>query len=234
MLSPHTQALILNSPNNPSGVVYTRKTLTELARLLERKEREYGHPIYILSDEPYRELAYGVEVPFLPGIYRDTVVCYSYSKCLSIPGERLGYVYVPRRAADGEQLYWTVTGGGRASGHICAPSLWQRVLARCSGLKPDLQSYDRARTLLYESLKDMGYRCAKPDGAFYLFVEAPGGDAAAFSERAKKKDLLVVPGGDFGCASYFRLCYCIPYEKIVRSLPLFRELMDECRAEGIV
>lgn len=234
MLNPHTQALILNSPNNPSGVVYTRKTLTELASLLERKEKEYGHPIYIISDEPYRELAYGVEVPFIPGIYRDTVVCYSYSKCLSIPGERLGYVYVPRRAADGEQLYWTVTGGGRASGHICAPSIWQRVIVRCSGLKPDLASYDRARTLLYESLKDMGYRCAKPDGAFYIFVEAPGGDAAAFSQRAKKKDLLVVPGGDFGCASYFRLCYCIPYEKIQRSLPLFRELMDECRAEGLV
>ena len=234
MIGPNTQAILINSPNNPSGVVYTRQTMTALGSLLKEKAAQYGHPIYLISDEPYRELAYGVEVPFLPGIYRDTVVCYSYSKCLSIPGERLGYVYVPRRAADGEQLYWTVTGGGRASGHICAPSLWQRVLARCSGLKPDLQSYDRARTLLYESLKDMGYRCAKPDGAFYLFVEAPGGDAAAFSERAKKKDLLVVPGGDFGCASYFRLCYCIPYEKIVRSLPLFRELMDECRAEGIV
>lgn len=234
MLTEHTQALILNSPNNPSGVVYTRKTLENLAALLTRKAQQFGHPIYLISDEPYRELVYGVEVPFLPTIYPDTVICYSYSKCLSIPGERLGYVYVPRGAADGEALFRAVAGAARGAGHVCAPSLWQRVIARCASVRPDLSGYDRARTLLYESLTEMGYRCAKPDGAFYLFVEAPGGDAAAFSERAKKKDLLVVPGADFGCASYFRLCYCIPYEKIERSLPLFRQLMEDCRAEGLV
>ena len=234
MLTPHTQALILNSPNNPSGVVYTLETLQALAALLERKEEEFGHPIYLISDEPYRELAYGVEVPFIPGIYRNTLVCYSYSKSLSIPGERLGYVYVPRRADDGAELYSAVAGAARGVGHVCAPSLWQKVIARCASLRPDLTGYDQARTLLYEALTAMGYRCAKPDGAFYLFVEAPGGDAAAFSERAKKKDLLIVPGGDFGCESYFRLCYCIPYDKIERSLPIFRELMEACRAEGLV
>jgi len=231
MLTDHTQALILNSPNNPSGVVFSRKTLQDLAALLTRKSREFGHPIYLISDEPYRELSYGVEVPFLPAIYPNTIVCYSYSKCLSIPGERLGYVYVPRGAEDGEALYYAVTGAGRSQGHICAPSIWQKVLIRCAGLRPDISAYDRNRTLLYESLRDMGYTCAKPDGAFYLFVEAPGGDAVAFSEKAKKRDLLVVPGNDFGCSSYFRLCYCIPYEKIQRSLPLFRELLREYAQE---
>ncbi len=229
LLTEHTQALILNSPNNPSGVVYTRKTLQALSSLLERKSRQFGHPIYILSDEPYRELSYGAEVPFLPNIYPNTVVCYSYSKCLSIPGERLGYAYVPGSCADSRELYAAIAGAARSMGHVCAPSLWQKVIARCAGLRPDMAEYDRCRTVLYQELTRCGYECAKPDGAFYLFVKAPGGDAAEFSERAKKKDLLVVPGGDFGCGSFFRLCYCIPYEKIVRSLPLFRELMEEYR-----
>ena len=225
MLTPHTQALILNSPNNPSGVVYTRKTLTELASLLERKEKEYGHPIYIISDEPYRELAYGVEVPFLPLIYPDTIVCYSYSKSLSLPGERIGYVYVPKEAADSRELYAAIAGAARACGHVCAPSLWQKVIARCTHLRPDLESYDRNRRTLYEGLTKLGYETAKPDGAFYLFVKAPGGDANAFLEKAKQKDLLVVPGDGFGCPGYFRLCYCVSYDKIVRSLPVFGELM---------
>ena len=227
MLSANTQALILNSPNNPSGVVYTRTTLTALAKLLERKSREYGHPIYIISDEPYRELAYGVEVPFIPMIYRDTVVVYSWSKCLSLPGERIGYAYVSREATDGPDLYAAIAGAARSMGHVCAPSLWQKVIGRCAHLRPDLGEYDRCRTVLYEGLTAMGYETAKPDGAFYLFVKAPGGDAAAFSEKAKQKDLLVVPGADFGCPGYFRLCYCIPYEKIVRSLPIFKALLDE-------
>jgi len=227
MLTPNTQAVLLNSPNNPSGVVYTRTTLTALAKLLERKSREYGHPIYIISDEPYRELAYGVEVPFIPMIYRDTVVVYSWSKCLSLPGERIGYAYVSREATDGPDLYAAIAGAARSMGHVCAPSLWQKVIGRCAHLRPDLGEYDRCRTVLYEGLTAMGYETAKPDGAFYLFVKAPGGDAAAFSEKAKQKDLLVVPGADFGCPGYFRLCYCIPYEKIVRSLPIFKALLDE-------
>ena len=223
MLSEHTQALILNSPNNPSGVVYTRETLQKLAALLEKKSQEAGHPIYIISDEPYRELAYGVEVPFVPEIYRYTVICYSYSKSLSLPGERIGYIYVPESA--GERLYPAICGAARALGHVCAPSLWQKVIARCAQLRPDLEAYDRNRKALYEGLTALGYECARPDGAFYLFVKAPGGDAAAFSEKAKRKDVLVVPGDGFGCPGYVRLCYCVPYEKILASLPVFGELI---------
>ena len=225
MLTPATQAVLLNSPNNPSGVVYTRPTLTALAEVLRSKAAEFGHPIYLIADEPYRELAYGVEVPFLPLIYRDTVVCYSYSKSLSLPGERIGYVYVPKEAADSRELYAAIAGAARACGHVCAPSLWQKVIARCTHLRPDLESYDRNRRTLYEGLTKLGYETAKPDGAFYLFVKAPGGDANAFLEKAKQKDLLVVPGDGFGCPGYFRLCYCVSYDKIVRSLPVFGELM---------
>ena len=231
MLSPATQAVLVNSPNNPSGVVYTRRTLTALAELLTRKAAEYGHPIYIVSDEPYRELTYGVEVPFLPAIYPDTVICYSYSKSLSLPGERIGYVYVPGRAADSRALYAAVAGAARSMGHVCAPSLWQLVIARCAGLRPDLQAYDRNRRALYEGLTEMGYETARPDGAFYLFVKAPGGDAEEFSRRAQKHDLLAVPGAGFGCPGYFRLCYCVSYDTIRRSLPVFRKLLEEYRAD---
>ena len=227
MLSPNTQAIIINSPNNPSGVVYTRETIEKLAELLNRKSAEFGHPIYIISDEPYRELVYGVETPWIPGIYDNTVVCYSYSKSLSLPGERIGYVYVPGKCADSKALYAAVAGAARACGHVCAPSLWQKVIARCAHLRPDLEAYDRNRKALYEGLTAMGYEMAKPDGAFYLFIKAPGGDAVAFSEKAKQQDLLLVPGDGFGCPGYFRICYCVSYDKIVRSLPVFRKLIEE-------
>ena len=226
MLTENTVAIILNSPNNPAGTVYTRKTLEELAALLTKKAAEFGHPIYIVADEPYRELVYGgVEVPFIPNIYPDTVVCYSFSKSLSLPGERIGYVYVPKQAADHKALYAAVAGAARAAGHVCAPSLLQKVIARCVSLRPDLDSYDRNRKALYEGLLAAGYEVAKPDGAFYLFVKAPGGDANAFSEKAKAKDLLVVPGDGFGCPGYFRVCYCVSYDMIVRSLPVFGQLI---------
>lgn len=227
MLTPHTQAVLINTPNNPSGVVYTQKTLEALGALLTQKSREYGHPIYLISDEPYRELAYGVEVPFVPLIYPNTVVCYSYSKSLSLPGERIGYIYVPDSAADSRALYAAVAGAARSAGHVCAPSLWQKVIARCAGLRPDLQAYDRNRKALYEGLTAMGYEMAKPDGAFYLFIKAPGGDANAFSEKAKERDLLLVPGDGFGCPGYFRICYCVSYDMIQRSLPVFRELIKQ-------
>ena len=227
MLTPNTQAVLVNSPNNPSGVVYTRQTLQALADLLTRKSAEFGHPIYLVSDEPYRELAYGVEVPFVPTIYPNTIVCYSYSKSLSLPGERIGYVYVPQSAADSRAVYAAVAGAARSAGHVCAPSLWQKVIARCAGLRPDLESYDRNRRALYDALTEMGYEMAKPDGAFYLFIKAPGGDANAFSEKAKKKDLLLVPGDGFGCPGYFRICYCVSYKMIMRSLPVFRELIQK-------
>ena len=227
MLTEKTQAIILNSPNNPSGVVYTREVLTELAALLTRKSEEYGHPIYIVSDEPYRELAYGVEVPFLPLIYPNTIVCYSYSKSLSLPGERIGYVYVPKAAADSQMVYAAVAGAARACGHVCAPSLWQKVIARCTHLRPDLAAYDLNRKALYEGLASFGYEMANPDGAFYLFIKAPGGDANAFSEKAKQKDLLLVPGDGFGCPGYFRICYCVSMDMIQKSLPVFKALIDE-------
>ena len=227
MLTPHTQAVLINTPNNPSGVVYTQKTLEALGALLTQKSREYGHPIYLISDEPYRELAYGVEVPFVPLIYPNTVVCYSYSKSLSLPGERIGYIYVPDSAADSRALYDAVAGAARSAGHVCAPSLWQKVIARCAGLRPDLQAYDRNRKALYEGLNAMGYEMAKPDGAFYLFIKAPGGDANAFSEKAKERDLLLVPGDGFGCPGYFRICYCVSYDMIQRSLPVFRALINK-------
>ena len=225
MLSPNTQAIIINSPNNPSGVVYTAETLRELGNLLKKKSEAFGHPIYIVSDEPYRELTYGCEAPFVPNIYPDTIVCYSYSKSLSLPGERIGYIYVPQQAADAPTLYAAVAGAARAAGHVCAPSLWQKVIARCTHLRPDLASYDRNRRALYEGLTAMGYEMAKPDGAFYLFIKAPGGDAVAFSEKAKQKDLLVVPGDGFGCPGYFRICYCVSFEMIQKSLPVFAQLI---------
>ncbi|MDY3281888.1 pyridoxal phosphate-dependent aminotransferase [Dysosmobacter sp.] len=227
-ITPHTQAVIVNSPNNPSGVVYTRETLERLAEILTRKGAEMGHPIYLIADEPYRELVYGgAEVPFIPTIYPNTVVCYSYSKSLSLPGERIGYVCVPDDAADSEALYAAVAGAARSLGHVCAPSLMQLVVARCASVRPDLEAYDRNRTVLYEALTSYGYQCAKPTGAFYMFVKAPGGSAAAFSDKAKEKNLLVVPGGDFGCPEFFRLSTCVAPDMIQRSLPVFRELIGQ-------
>ena len=227
-LNENTQAVILNSPNNPAGTVYTAETLRKLAALLEKKSNQFGKTIYIISDEPYRELVYGgLVAPWIPGIYDHTIVCYSWSKSLSLPGERIGYVYVPENCADHDALYAAVAGAARAGGHVCAPSLMQKVIARCVGLRPDLQAYDENRRLLAESLRSYGYEMAKPDGAFYLFVKAPGGSSAAFSEKAKQHDLLLVPGDDFGCPEYFRICYCVSRDLIERSLPIFEKLIKE-------
>ena len=225
-LTPNTQALILNSPNNPSGTVYTAETLHKLAALLREKSEVYGHPIYIVADEPYRELVYdGVEVPYIPAIYPNTIICYSYSKSLSLAGERIGYILVPRQAQDSRELYLAVSGASRAIGHICAPALWQEVIARCAHLRPNMEAYAKNRKALLDGLLELGYEVAKPDGAFYLFVKVPGGDGFAFSEKAKALDLLVVPGEEFGCPGYVRVCYCVTYEKIVKSLPLFAKLI---------
>ena len=225
-ITAHTQAVIVNTPNNPSGVVYTRETLERLAKLLERKSAELGHTIFLIADEPYRELAYdGVEVPFVPTVYATTIVCYSYSKSLSLPGERIGYICVPDWVEDSATVFAAIAGGARASGHVCAPALQQRVVARCAASRPNLGAYDDNRKLLYDALTSYGYDCVKPTGAFYMFVKAPGGDAKSFSDKAKEKNLLIVPGADFGVPEYFRICTCVSREMIERSLPIFEELV---------
>ena len=227
-LNPHTQAVIVNSPNNPSGVIYSREVLTRLAALLEEKSREYGHPIYIVSDEPYRELVYdGAEVPFLPAIYPDTVICYSYSKSFSLPGERIGYVLVNDRATDSAELYAAVAGSARALGHVCAPSLMQKVVGRCAHVRPNIEVYDLNRKTLHQALQDYGYQCVKPQGAFYLMIKAPGGSGKAFSDRAKAENLLLVPCDDFGVPEYVRASTCVSHEMVLKSLPVFKKLIEE-------
>ena len=228
-ITANTQAVIINSPNNPSGVVFSAETIAALGAVLERKSRVIGHPIYILSDEPYRELVYdGVKVPFIPAIYRNTVICYSWSKSLSMPGERIGYVYVPSDIDDSADFFAAVAGASRIMGHVCPPSLMQRVVAECCGEAPDLETYDRNRKLLYSSLTAMGYECVKPQGAFYMFVKAPNGDGDAFVEKAMKEyNLLAVPAAGFGCKEYFRLAYCVKTDMIERSLPAFRALIEQ-------
>ena len=227
-IGERTQAVIVNTPNNPSGVIYTRETLERLAELLKRKSAEIGHPIFLIADEPYRELAYDdAEVPFIPTIYPNTIVCYSYSKSLSLPGERIGYICVPDWVEDSTTVFAAIAGGARASGHVCAPALQQRVVARCAHSRPNLKAYDENRSLLYDELSSYGYDCVKPNGAFYMFVKAPGGDSQAFSDKAKEKNLLIVPGNDFGVPEYFRICTCVSKDMIRRSLPAFKALIEE-------
>lgn len=228
-VSEHTKAVIINSPNNPSGVVYSESTVKELCRILEEKSAQYGHTIYLISDEPYRELVYddNIVVPFLTKYYKNTLVCYSYSKSLSLPGERIGYVLVPSEIDDFEDMYAAVCGAGRALGYVCAPSLFQKLIARCVGQVSDISVYRKNRDLLYNGLTERGYQCVRPDGAFYLFVKALEEDTNAFCERAKKYELLLVPGDDFGCPGYVRIAYCVTTEQIERSMPAFEALAKE-------
>lgn len=226
-VTPRTKGIIVNSPNNPSGTVYTRKTLDGIVSLLERKSAEYGRKIVLIADEPYRELVYDdIEVPYLPNLYPDTVVCYSYSKSLSLPGERIGYIAISPRMTEKENVYAAVCGAGRALGYVCAPSMFQRVAAACVNERPDITAYRRNRDLIYSALTEMGYDCVRPDGAFYLFVRSPEPDANAFSERAKTFGLLIVPGDTFGAPGYVRISYCVGRDMIERSLPAFRDLIN--------
>ena len=229
-LSPNTKGVVVNSPNNPSGVVYSRATLERLAEILRSKEQEYGHPIYLISDEPYREIAFaGVEVPWIPHIYDDTIVCYSFSKSLSLPGERLGYVLVPGKAADSREVYAAVAGAGRSLGYVNAPSLFQQVTSLCCDMTSDLSVYEENCALLVSSLREMGYHVVQPGGAFYLFPRSLEPDDMAFSERAKQFDLLLVPGSGFGAPGHFRLAYCVQTDMIRRALPKFRALAESYR-----
>lgn len=227
-LNEKTKAVIVNSPNNPSGVVYSKETIHKLAKLLTRKEQEYGHAIYLISDEPYREIVYdGIFVPFLTKEYKNTLVCYSFSKSLSLPGERIGYVLVPDEVEDAKDVYAAVCGAGRALGYVCAPTLFQKVVAKCVDTTSDLSVYEKNRELLYHGLVELGFECVKPEGAFYLFPKALEENDEAFCEKAKKYNLLLVPGNGFGCSGYVRISYCVPTEMIQRAMPAFRELAKE-------
>ncbi len=222
-----TKAVIINTPNNPTGVVYSEQTIRELSAILEKKQREFGTDIYLISDEPYRELVYGdVVVPYIPKYYNNTIVGYSYSKSLSLPGERIGYLVIPDEVADFEQVSAGANVATRILGFVNAPSLQQRVIARCIDAKVDVSVYDKNRRLLVENLRKFGYECASPDGAFYLFVKALEEDDTAFAAKAKELNLLIVPGSSFACPGYVRISYCVDYDMIVRSLPAFEKLAN--------
>lgn len=227
-LTKNTKAIVVNSPNNPSGVVYTKEEIEGLVDLLKNKSDEFGHPIYLVTDEPYRELVLidGLEVPFIPNMYDNTIVCYSWSKSLSLPGERIGYVLVPNKVED-KMVMAAVAGSARVLGYVCAPTLFQLVIERCVDVEPDLTVYKKNRDLLYDGLTKLGYNVAKPAGAFYLFIEAPDGDSEKFSEKAKAYDMLVVPGTGFGSKAHMRLSYCVETEKCEKSLEVFEKLMKE-------
>ncbi len=223
-----TRAIIINSPNNPTGVVFSKEDIAALSDLLSRKSREYSHPIVLIADEPYRALAYdGVFVPYIPNYYDNTVVCTSYSKSLSIPGERIGYIAVSPKLEGASDLFAAVCGAGRSMGYVCAPSLFQRAAAMCDTLASDVSAYDKNRKKLYSTLSDIGYTCLLPEGAFYLFVKSLDKSAEAFCERAKKHELLLVPSESFGVDGWVRIAYCVTYEQIEKSLPAFKALYEE-------
>ena len=227
-ITPKTKAVIVNTPHNPTGVVYSEETIRKLSAILEAKQKEFGTVIYLISDEPYRELAYdGVEVPYLTKYYDNTVVGYSYSKSLSLPGERIGYLVIPDEADGSEELISAATIANRTLGCVNAPSLIQKVVAKCVDAKTDLAAYDKNRQALYNGLKECGFECIKPQGAFYLFVKSPVEDEKAFCEAGKKYNILMVPGSSFACPGYVRLAYCVSYDTIVNSLPEFKKLAAE-------
>jgi aspartate aminotransferase len=226
-INEKTAAIIVNSPNNPTGAVYSEENIIALSDMLRRCEEKYQHPIYLISDEPYRELVYdGIKIPFLTKYYDDTVISYSFSKSLSIPGERIGYALVCPRCADFTAVYQAICGAGRALGYVCAPSLLQKILPYCLGVTSDISIYDRNRRMLLEKLGEYGFEMIKPSGAFYLFIKSPSADANEFCERAKKFEILIVPSDDFGCKGYARLAYCVTTEQVERALPAFRALAE--------
>lgn len=227
-ITANTRAVIVNSPHNPTGVIYSEDTIKALAAILEKKQKEYGSVIYLISDEPYRELAYdGAEVPYLTKYYKNTVVGYSYSKSLSLPGERIGYLVIPDDLEDGETVIAAAGIANRILGSVNAPSLMQKVIARCVDAEVDVAAYDKNRLALYNGLTACGFQCIKPQGAFYLFVKSPVADEKEFCEAGKKYNILMVPGSSFACPGYVRLAYCVSYETIINSLPEFKKLAAE-------
>ena len=227
-INENTQAIIINTPNNPTGVVYSEETIKKLSSMMEEKQKEFGTDIYLISDEPYRELVYdGVEVPYLTKYYDNTIIGYSYSKSLSLPGERIGYLVIPDEVADSADVIAAAGVATRILGFVNAPTLQQKIVAKCLNEKTDISYYDRNRETLYNGLKECGFECIKPEGAFYLFVKSPVANEKEFCEAAKKYNLLIVPGSSFACPGYVRLAYCVSYETIVNSLPKFKELAKE-------
>lgn len=228
-INENTKAVIINSPNNPSGVVYSEETIKAIARILEKKSKELGREIFIIADEPYRELVYDADtkVPYITKYYRNTIVCYSYSKSLSLPGERIGYILVPDEVCESKSIYACICGAGRALGYVCAPTMFQQVVAKCCGKTGDISAYKKNRDLILGGLTEIGYECVKPDGAFYLFVKALEDDANAFCEKAKAHDLLIVSGDGFFCPGYVRISYCVSEKTIRDSMPAFKALYDE-------
>ena len=233
MLTNDVTAVLINTPNNPSGIVYTTDTVRELARIMEKKAAEYGHEIYLISDEPYRELAYDkTEVPYLTKYYDNTVVGYSFSKSLSLPGERIGYLVIPDEAADSEMLIRAANVATRILGFVNAPTLQQKLVKYCLEEKTDISYYDRNREVLYQGLRNLGFSCIKPEGAFYLFMKSPVADEKQFCEAAKKYHILIVPGSSFACAGYVRIAYCVSYDTIMNALPKFALVAKELGIEG--
>lgn len=224
-INKHTKGVIINSPNNPSGAVYSEDTIIKLADLLKKKSEEYNTNIFIISDEPYREIVYdGIEVPYVTKYYDNTLVCYSYSKSLSLPGERIGFVIVPDEAYENKQLYAAICGAGRALGYVCAPSIFQKMLVKCVGQTGNINIYKKNRDILYDGLTKLGYECYRPDGAFYMFVKALEDDADAFCEKAKQENILIVSANGFGCPGYVRIAYCVDEDMIKRSFKAFERL----------
>ncbi len=227
-INEKTKAVMINSPNNPSGVVYTEETIKKLSDLLNKKSKEYGHVIYLIADEPYKEIVYDdLKVPCCLNYYDNTFVCYSYSKSLSLPGERIGYIAVSNKMEESEKTYLACCGAGRALGYVCAPSLFQKLVAKLQGVTVDVDIYKKNRDLILNGLTEIGYECVKPDGAFYLFLKTLEEDAEKFSEKAAKHDIFVVPADPFGCPGYVRVSYCVKPETIEKSLPEFKKLYDE-------
>lgn len=231
-INENTKAILINSPNNPSGVIYPKENLSALTELLERKQNEYSHPIFLISDEPYRELVFTDEKPeFLPNLYNNTLVAYSWSKSLSLPGERIGYILVPNKVKNHEDVFAAVGGAARVLGYVCAPSMFQYVVKSCVDVEPNIGVYRTNRNILFKELLKMGYTVANPDGAFYMFIKSPNNDGVDFCERAKEYNMLLVPGEGFGMKEYVRLSFCVETEKIEKSIDIFKKLISEYDGE---